>query len=40
VDGILLVVEAENTKKEDVLKVLEMLKNKPIIGTVFNKVID
>jgi protein-tyrosine kinase len=37
VDGILLVVEAERTKKEDVLKVMEMLKNKPVIGTVFNK---
>jgi protein-tyrosine kinase len=37
VDGILLVVEAEKTKKEDVLKVLEMFKNKTVVGTVFNK---
>jgi non-specific protein-tyrosine kinase len=40
VDGILLVVEAEKTKKEDVLKVLELMKNKPIIGTIFNKSMD
>jgi protein-tyrosine kinase len=40
VDGILLVVEAEKTKKEDVLKALEMFKNKPVIGTVFNKSLD
>jgi protein-tyrosine kinase len=40
VDGILLVVEAEITKREDVLKVLDMMKNKPIIGTVFNKSLD
>jgi protein-tyrosine kinase len=40
VDGILLVVEAEKTKREDVLKVLEMMHNKPIIGTVFNKSLD
>lgn len=40
VDGILLVVEAEKTRKEDVLKVLDMLKNKPVIGTIFNKSLD
>ncbi|MRR36712.1 polysaccharide biosynthesis tyrosine autokinase [bacterium] len=40
VDGILLVVEAEKTKREDIQKVFEMMQNKPIIGTVFNKVID
>ena len=40
VDGILLVVEAEKTRKEDVLKVMEILQGKPIIGTVFNKAID
>jgi len=40
VDGILLVVEAEKTKKEDILRVLEMMHNKPIIGTVFNKLIE
>jgi non-specific protein-tyrosine kinase len=37
VDGILLVVEAEKTTREDVLKVLEMMQDKPFIGTVFNK---
>ena len=40
VDGILIVVEAEKTKREDIQKVFEMMQNKPIIGTVFNKVID
>ena len=40
VDGILIVVEAEKTKKEDLIKVMEMMKNKPIIGTVFNKSLD
>jgi non-specific protein-tyrosine kinase len=40
VDGILLVVEAEKTKREDILKVMEMMQNKPIIGTVFNKSLD
>jgi protein-tyrosine kinase len=40
VDGILIVVEAEKTKKEDLLKVMEMMKNKPIIGTVLNKSLD
>jgi protein-tyrosine kinase len=40
VDGILIVVEAERTKKEDIKKVFEMMPNKPIIGTVFNKAID
>ncbi len=40
VDGILIVVEAEKTKREDLMKVMEMMKNKPIIGTVFNKSLD
>jgi non-specific protein-tyrosine kinase len=40
VDGILIVVEAEKTKKEDLMKVMEMMKNKPIIGTVYNKSLD
>ena len=39
VDGIVIVAEAEKTKAEDIRKVLEMLNNKPIIGTVLNKVI-
>lgn len=40
VDGILLVVEAEKTNREDLLKVLAMMQNKPIVGTVFNKSIE
>jgi non-specific protein-tyrosine kinase len=40
VDGILIVVESEKTKREDIKKVFEMMQNKPIIGTVFNKAID
>jgi non-specific protein-tyrosine kinase len=37
VDGILLVVEAEKTTTEDLKKIMELLKDKPIIGTVMNK---
>ena len=37
VDGILIVVEEERTKKEDLKKVMELLIDKPIIGTVMNK---
>jgi non-specific protein-tyrosine kinase len=40
VDGILIVVEAEHTKREDIRKVFEVMQNKPILGTVFNKMID
>ncbi len=36
-DGILLVVEAEKTKVDDLKRAMKLLKNKPIIGTVFNK---
>ena len=36
-DGILLVVEAEKTKVDDLKRVMKLLKNKPVIGTVFNK---
>ncbi len=39
VDGILIVVEAEKTKREDVKKVLEVMHDKPVIGTVLNKLI-
>jgi non-specific protein-tyrosine kinase len=38
VDGILLVVEEEKTTTEDLKKVMELLKDKPVIGTVMNKV--
>jgi protein-tyrosine kinase len=37
VDGILLVVEEEKTTTEDLKKVTELLKDKPLIGTVMNK---
>ena len=37
VDGILLVVEEEKTTTEDLKKVMELLKYKPVIGTVMNK---
>ena len=37
VDGILLIVEEEKTTTDDLKKVTELLKDKPIIGTVMNK---
>jgi len=37
VDGILLVVEEEKTTTEDLKTVMELLKDKPLIGTVMNK---
>ena len=37
VDGILLVLEEEKTTTEDLKKVTELLKDKPVIGTVMNK---
>jgi len=37
IDEILLVIEAEKTTKNDIKHVMELLKNKSIIGTVFNK---
>jgi protein-tyrosine kinase len=37
VDGVVLVVEAEKTSKEDVVRVVELLKDRPIVGTVLNK---
>ena len=37
VDGILLVVEEEKTTEEDLRKVMELLKDKPLIGTVISK---
>jgi non-specific protein-tyrosine kinase len=40
VDRILVVVEAEKTKRQDVKKVFDILKDKPVIGTVLNKTID
>jgi non-specific protein-tyrosine kinase len=37
VDGILIVVEEEKTKEEDLKRITELLKDKPVIGTVMNK---
>ncbi len=37
VDGILLVVEAEKTSIKDTKRALELLKDRPVLGTLFNK---
>ncbi|MBN2687577.1 MAG: AAA family ATPase [Deltaproteobacteria bacterium] len=37
IDGILIVVEAEKTSKEDLKNTMELLKERPVVGTVFNK---
>jgi len=37
VDGVVLVVEAEKTSKQDLIRVVELLKDRPIVGTVLNK---
>jgi protein-tyrosine kinase len=37
IDGIIIVVEAEKTKREDLTRIFELLKDRPVIGTVFNK---
>lgn len=39
-DGIIIVVEAEKTKKDDLARVFELLKDRPVIGTVFNKALE
>ncbi len=38
VDGIILVVEMGRTRREDIQRCLELLKDFPILGTVLNKV--
>jgi non-specific protein-tyrosine kinase len=38
VDGILFIAEAEKTKATDITKSMELLKDKPVFGTVFNKI--
>jgi non-specific protein-tyrosine kinase len=38
IDGILMVVEAEKTSKEDLKRAMELLRDKPVIGTVLNKI--
>ena len=37
VDGILLVVEEKRTSTEQIKKVMELLKDKPVIGSIINK---
>jgi len=37
VDGILLVVEEEKTTTDEIQKVMELLKGKPVFGTLLNK---
>ena len=37
VDGILLVVESERTPADDVKRAMELLKDKPVLGTLLNK---
>ena len=37
VDGLIVVVEEEKTTTEDLKKVTELIKDKPVIGTVMNK---
>lgn len=37
IDGILIVVEAEKTTRDDLKRTMELLKERPVIGTVFNK---
>jgi len=38
IDGILIVVEAEKTTKNDLKRTFELLRDKPVIGTLLNKV--
>ena len=37
VDGVLLVVEDEKTSSDDIKRAMELLKDRPVIGTVLNK---
>jgi non-specific protein-tyrosine kinase len=37
IDGVLLVVEAEKTSAQEIRRSLELLKDRPIMGIVFNK---
>ena len=38
VDGIILVVEAGSTPREEITRALEMLKEFPVLGCVLNKI--
>jgi muramoyltetrapeptide carboxypeptidase LdcA involved in peptidoglycan recycling len=37
IDGIILIIEAERTSTKDIERALELLKDRPIIGTLINK---
>ena len=37
VDGILLVVEEKQTTTDQIKKVMELLKDKPVLGSIINK---
>jgi non-specific protein-tyrosine kinase len=37
IDGVLLVVESERTTPDDIKRVLKLLKDRPLFGTVLNK---
>ena len=37
VDGIIVVIEMEKTTEKDLKRVMELLKDKPVLGTVANK---
>ncbi|MBW2062004.1 MAG: capsular biosynthesis protein [Deltaproteobacteria bacterium] len=40
IDGIILIVEAERTSNKDLQRTMELLKDRPIVGTLFNKARD
>lgn len=37
IDGVLLIVESENTTDEDLNRALELLEDRPLLGVVWNK---
>lgn len=37
IDGVLLVVESENTTDEDLNRALELLEDRPLLGVIWNK---
>lgn len=39
-DAIIIVVEAEKTRQEDIKRVFELMPNRPVIGTILNKSLD
>ncbi len=40
IDGILIVVEAEKTTRDELKRTLDILRDRPVIGTLLNKVRD